>query len=157
MSNRAAVFNNGRLEQVGSPREVYESPQTTFVAFVGTSNVLHPEQSKRLLGVDAAHSLRPERVRLDGAPADDGEVSVDGVLPTCSTSAPTAVPVSTSTTAATCSPTCRARRHDPRHRHTGAPHLAAAGGVRRRRHRDDLDLAENTTEGKPDEEPDTAD
>ena len=41
MSNRAAVFNNGRLEQVGSPREVYESPQTTFVAsFVGTSNIL---------------------------------------------------------------------------------------------------------------------
>ena len=81
MSNRVAVFNNGRLEQVGTPREIYEAPQTTFVAsFVGTSNVLSAEQSKRLLGVDAAHSLRPERVRLDGAPTGDGEVSVDGVL-----------------------------------------------------------------------------
>ncbi len=81
MSNRVAVFNNGRLEQVGTPREVYEAPQTTFVAsFVGTSNVLSAEQSKRLLGVDAAHSLRPERVRLDGAPPGDGDVSIDGVL-----------------------------------------------------------------------------
>ena len=81
MSNRIAVFNNGRLEQVGTPREVYESPQTTFVAtFVGTSNVLSAEQSRRLLGVDAAHSLRPERVRLDGPQAADGEVSVSGVL-----------------------------------------------------------------------------
>jgi putative spermidine/putrescine transport system ATP-binding protein len=81
MSNRVAVFNNGRLEQVGSPREVYESPQTTFVAsFVGTANVLSPEQSKRLLGVEAAHSLRPERVRLDGAAAVDDEVSVAGWL-----------------------------------------------------------------------------
>ncbi len=47
MSNRVAVFNNGRLEQVGTPRQVYESPQTTFVAtFVGTSNVLSAEQSR---------------------------------------------------------------------------------------------------------------
>jgi putative spermidine/putrescine transport system ATP-binding protein len=81
MSNRVAVFNNGRLEQVGSPREVYESPQTTFVAtFVGTSNVLSVAQSRRLLGVDAAHSLRPERVRLDGPPPGDGEVSIEGTL-----------------------------------------------------------------------------
>jgi putative spermidine/putrescine transport system ATP-binding protein len=81
MSNRVAVFNNGRLEQVGTPRQVYEAPQTTFVAsFVGTSNVLSAEQSRRLLGVDAAHSLRPERVRLDGLAAGDGEVSVTGVL-----------------------------------------------------------------------------
>jgi len=81
MSNRVAVFNNGRLEQVGTPREVYEAPQTTFVAsFVGTSNVLSAEQSKRLLGIDAAHSLRPERVRLDGPPPGDGDVTVTGVL-----------------------------------------------------------------------------
>ena len=81
MSNRVAVFNNGRLEQVGTPREVYEAPQTTFVAsFVGTSNVLSAEQSKRLLGIDAAHSLRPERVRLDGPPPGDGDVTVTGVF-----------------------------------------------------------------------------
>jgi putative spermidine/putrescine transport system ATP-binding protein len=80
MSNRIAVFNNGRIEQVGPPREIYDAPTTTFVAtFVGTSNVLSVERSRRLLGVNAAHALRPERIRV-GVPADDGEVSVDGVL-----------------------------------------------------------------------------
>ena len=40
MSDRLAVFNEGRIEQVGSPAEVYEQPQTEFVAgFVGVSNV----------------------------------------------------------------------------------------------------------------------
>ena len=41
MSDRLAVFNNGQIDQVGSPAEVYESPLTEFVAgFVGTSNLV---------------------------------------------------------------------------------------------------------------------
>ena len=41
MSDRLAVFNEGRIEQIGTPAEVYEHPQTEFVAgFVGVSNVL---------------------------------------------------------------------------------------------------------------------
>ena len=41
MSDRLAVFDNGRVEQVGTPAEVYEFPLTTFVAgFVGVSNVI---------------------------------------------------------------------------------------------------------------------
>lgn len=41
MSDRVAVFNNGRIEQVDSPRDLYMRPRTPFVAgFVGTSNVL---------------------------------------------------------------------------------------------------------------------
>ena len=41
MSDRIAVFNDGRIEQVGTPAEVYERPATPFVAgFVGTSNLL---------------------------------------------------------------------------------------------------------------------
>ena len=41
MSDRLAVFNQGRVERVGTPAEVYERPATGFVAgFVGTSNVL---------------------------------------------------------------------------------------------------------------------
>jgi putative spermidine/putrescine transport system ATP-binding protein len=80
MSNRIAVFNNGRIEQVGAPREIYDAPTTTFVAtFVGTSNVLNVERSRHLLGVNAAHAIRPERIRV-GVPVGDGDVSVDGVL-----------------------------------------------------------------------------
>ena len=81
MSSRVAVFNNGRIEQVGPPRQIYESPATTFVAtFVGTSNVLSAPQSARILGIDAAHSLRPERIRVNGALTGHDEVSLDGTV-----------------------------------------------------------------------------
>jgi spermidine/putrescine transport system ATP-binding protein len=46
MSDRVAVMNNGRVEQAGSPREVYEEPTTSFVAdFLGVSNLLDAEAS----------------------------------------------------------------------------------------------------------------
>ncbi len=55
MSDRLAVFNQGRIEQVGSPAEVYEQPATDFVAnFVGTSNVLGD-----------GRAVRPEKLRLE--------------------------------------------------------------------------------------------
>src|SRR5207248_10991823 len=45
MSDRLAVFNQGRIEQVGTPAEVYEHPATEFVAgFVGVSNVLERDR-----------------------------------------------------------------------------------------------------------------
>ncbi|MEQ1873187.1 MAG: ABC transporter ATP-binding protein [Ilumatobacteraceae bacterium] len=80
MSNRVAVFNHGRIEQVGTPREIYDQPQTAFVAgFVGTSNVLSAETSKQLLGKSQAHSIRPERIRIVERAAAD-EVSVEGTV-----------------------------------------------------------------------------
>ena len=80
MSNRVAVFNRGRIEQVGTPREIYDQPKTEFVAgFVGTSNVLSPELSAQLLGAAEAHSIRPERIRVVDQPAA-GEISVAGIV-----------------------------------------------------------------------------
>jgi putative spermidine/putrescine transport system ATP-binding protein len=86
MSNRIAVFNGGRIEQVGTPREIYEQPATAFVAgFVGTSNLITAELSEQLFGVARPHSIRPERVRLvhgdtqrDGVSAADA--CVDGIV-----------------------------------------------------------------------------
>ncbi|CDL40472.1 Putrescine transport ATP-binding protein PotA (TC 3.A.1.11.1) [Citrobacter freundii] len=50
MSDRVAVFNNGRIEQVDSPRELYMRPRTPFVAsFVGTSNVFDATMSANVL------------------------------------------------------------------------------------------------------------
>jgi putative spermidine/putrescine transport system ATP-binding protein len=63
MSDRVAVFNQGKIEQVGPPAEVYEHPKTEFVAgFVGVSNLL-----KRI-------SVRPEKIRIldEGEPAEAG-------------------------------------------------------------------------------------
>jgi putative spermidine/putrescine transport system ATP-binding protein len=59
MSDRLAVFNNGRIEQIGSPAEVYEHPETEFVAgFVGVSNVL--ERGGRRF------TIRPEKIAMNG-------------------------------------------------------------------------------------------
>ncbi len=83
MSSRVAVFNNGRIEQVGTPRDIYDRPATEFVAgFVGTSNVLSSELSHRLLGEWGVHTLRPERIRVLASPIDVGigEIVVDGTV-----------------------------------------------------------------------------
>jgi len=57
MSDRVAVLSNGRLEQIGTPLEVYERPQTDFVAgFIGISNLIER---------DGRHmTIRPEKIRL---------------------------------------------------------------------------------------------
>jgi putative spermidine/putrescine transport system ATP-binding protein len=82
MSTRIAVFNEGRMEQVGTPREIYEQPATPFVVgFVGASNLLTIEQSQRFLGVAGAHFVRPERIRvLDGGVPADGDLVLDATV-----------------------------------------------------------------------------
>ena len=68
MSDRIGVFNQGRIEQVATPADLYNLPRTRFVAeFVGTANLFHGEEAHRLTGQDAA-MIRPEHVRL--GPAD---------------------------------------------------------------------------------------
>src|SRR5213078_1369289 len=57
MSDRLAVFNEGRIEQIGTPAEVYERPRTEFVAgFVGVSNVLERDGRR--------FTIRPEKIHL---------------------------------------------------------------------------------------------
>ena len=65
MADRVAVFNDGRVAQVGTPAEIYERPATRFVAdFVGSSNVLPPDLTASLGGPQAWASLRPEAIRI---------------------------------------------------------------------------------------------
>ena len=65
MSDRLAVFNKGRIEQVGAPAEVYERPATRFVAgFVGTSNLLRGEVAASILGEAGTFTIRPEKIHL---------------------------------------------------------------------------------------------
>ena len=81
MSNRIAVFNHGRIEQVGTPREIYDHPETSFVAgFVGTSNLISAALSRELMGSAQVHSIRPERIRVVQSAVADGEVSVSGTV-----------------------------------------------------------------------------
>jgi putative spermidine/putrescine transport system ATP-binding protein len=69
MSDRIGVFSEGRLEQVGTPGQVYEHPVNAFVAgFVGTSNVLERDGRR--------FTVRPEKIRLldRGAEGEPGTV-----------------------------------------------------------------------------------
>jgi putative spermidine/putrescine transport system ATP-binding protein len=66
MADRVAVFNAGKVAQVGTPQEIYERPRTRFVAdFVGSANVLPPDLAARF-GSRGWASLRPEAMRLAG-------------------------------------------------------------------------------------------
>lgn len=82
MSDRVAVFNKGRIEQVDTPRNLYMKPATPFVAeFVGTSNVLQGELAEQLAGSRQPFSIRPEHVRLcDGSPVAADEMLIAGLL-----------------------------------------------------------------------------
>jgi putative spermidine/putrescine transport system ATP-binding protein len=65
MSDRLAVFNHGRIEQIGAPAEVYERPATGFVAgFVGVSNVLEGDTAKAITGEPHAFTIRPEKIEM---------------------------------------------------------------------------------------------
>jgi putative spermidine/putrescine transport system ATP-binding protein len=83
MSDRIAVFSEGKIQQVGTPAEIYEKPATPFVAgFVGTSNLLSGEVAKRITGSEQMFSIRPEKIYL-GSEKDKYDadmLSVDGVV-----------------------------------------------------------------------------
>ena len=81
MSDRVAVFNKGRIEQVDTPRNLYMKPATPFVAeFVGTSNVLRGELAKQLSGSEQPFSIRPEHIRFANGARQADEVEVSGLL-----------------------------------------------------------------------------
>jgi putative spermidine/putrescine transport system ATP-binding protein len=79
MSDRMAVFNEGHIQQIGTPAEVYEHPATRFVAsFVGTSNLIRGEASHAILGDAGTHAVRPEKIRIgrpDSEPAADEQMA----------------------------------------------------------------------------------
>jgi putative spermidine/putrescine transport system ATP-binding protein len=79
MSDRLAVFNEGRIEQIGTPADVYEHPRTEFVAgFVGVSNIVERD-GKRI-------TIRPEKITMrtdgdgDGEPGTVREVVYVGMV-----------------------------------------------------------------------------
>ncbi|MEA2779772.1 MAG: putative spermidine/putrescine transport system ATP-binding protein [Rhodospirillaceae bacterium] len=83
MSDRIAVFSRGRIEQIGSPAEIYEHPASAFVAaFVGVSNMLSGAAAAAIAGAPAVFSIRPEKIRMaaPGTPAPDDACAVDGTI-----------------------------------------------------------------------------
>ncbi len=81
MSDRLAVFNLGRVEQVGTPADIYEHPTTEFVAgFVGTSNLIRGQLAQAIVGSPEPFSVRPEKIHIQqiGDPIDAGHCSATG-------------------------------------------------------------------------------
>jgi putative spermidine/putrescine transport system ATP-binding protein len=83
MSDRLAVLNAGRIEQVGTPADVYEQPATGFVAgFVGVSNILEGDAARAVTGDARPFTIRPEKIRLNDPdhPTEPSECVADGVV-----------------------------------------------------------------------------
>jgi putative spermidine/putrescine transport system ATP-binding protein len=81
MSDRLAVFNRGRIEQVGTPADVYERPATAFVAgFVGASNIISGAAAEAIIGQAGTFTVRPEKIQLVGPTerADPDHIVADG-------------------------------------------------------------------------------
>jgi putative spermidine/putrescine transport system ATP-binding protein len=82
-ADRVAVFNHGRIEQVGAPKDIYDRPHTRFVAdFDGGSNVVEPALVQRWTGFGRPASLRPEKIALlaEGAAAPEGALTIEGFV-----------------------------------------------------------------------------
>jgi putative spermidine/putrescine transport system ATP-binding protein len=83
MSDRIAVFNAGRIEQTGTPAEIYEHPRSAFIAgFVGTSNLLEGEAARAITGSPERFTVRPEKIRMEqpGEPVAEQECAVEGTV-----------------------------------------------------------------------------
>jgi len=83
MSDRLAVFNQGRIEQIGTPADIYEHPATAFVAgFVGASNVCSGALAGSISGADRAFAIRPEKISMlaAGERVADGWLSIAGTV-----------------------------------------------------------------------------
>jgi putative spermidine/putrescine transport system ATP-binding protein len=81
MSDRIAVFNHGRIAQVGTAAEIYEQPRTEFVAgFVGASTVLTGQAALDIIGREGTFVVRPERVRLSPCGAAETRTKAAGTI-----------------------------------------------------------------------------
>ncbi len=81
MSDRVAVFNKGRIEQVDSPRNLYMQPKTSFVAdFVGTSNVINSDMALQITGNNQPFSIRPEHIFFDKGTKQANTFSLNGTV-----------------------------------------------------------------------------
>ena len=83
MADRVAVFSQGRIEQLDTPRRLYTRPRTAFVAsFVGSANVVAADLAEQLTGRRQAFAIRPELITILAGDerAPEGSVRCEGTL-----------------------------------------------------------------------------
>jgi len=81
MSNRIAVFNKGKIVQIGTPEQVYADPTSEFVAgFVGESNIFDKTSSESLFGTSKNCMIRPENLYFKKDLSEKYDVEIDFIL-----------------------------------------------------------------------------
>jgi putative spermidine/putrescine transport system ATP-binding protein len=79
MSDRIAVFDKGKIQQIDKPAKIYEMPQNKFVAdFVGISNLISGAAAQTILGKSGTYTVRPEKISLGAA--NPSATSASGVI-----------------------------------------------------------------------------
>ena len=75
MSDRIAVFDKGKIQQLDRPAAIYERPTNEFVAgFVGVSNLITGNAAQTLLGKSGTYTVRPEKIQIDKNQGASGTV-----------------------------------------------------------------------------------
>tara|TARA_Y100000996_G_scaffold259481_1_gene204294 strand:- start:41 stop:1045 length:1005 start_codon:yes stop_codon:yes gene_type:complete len=79
MSDRIAIFNEGKIEQIDTPKNIYNKPKTAFVAdFIGTTSIISKNDALKFFKYSSSFSLRPEFVNINNN--DEYEFKVDAEI-----------------------------------------------------------------------------
>ena len=81
MSDRIAIFNDGKIEQVDTPDNIYKNPKTAFVAdFIGTTSLVSKQLAAELFNYNSAFSIRPENIKISNEQDSKSEFNAKVVV-----------------------------------------------------------------------------
>ena len=81
MSDRIAIFNDGKIEQVDTPDNIYKNPKTAFVAdFIGTTSLVSKQLAAELFNYNSAFSIRPENIKINNEQVSKSEFNAKVVV-----------------------------------------------------------------------------
>ena len=81
MSDRIAIFNDGKIEQVDTPDNIYKNPKTAFVAdFIGTTSLVSKQLADELFNYNSAFSIRPENIKINNEQDSKSEFNAKVVV-----------------------------------------------------------------------------
>tara|TARA_X000000368_G_C23052584_1_gene722200 strand:- start:1218 stop:2228 length:1011 start_codon:yes stop_codon:yes gene_type:complete len=81
MSDRIAIFNNGSIDQIDTPNNIYLNPKSSFVAdFVGTTSIINKEFSKKYFNYDQSFSIRPENIKINSTNVSADDFKIEAII-----------------------------------------------------------------------------
>lgn len=81
MSDRIAIFNNGKIEQIDTPANIYSKPKTAFVAdFIGTTSIISLDLANKFFNYSKPFSIRPEFIKIQNDNIHDDEFNIEAII-----------------------------------------------------------------------------